>query len=71
MKKVVLALAAITVVACFSMTSCSKKCTCRTPAGIIELNIDQLNEIIQENNGTVTIENCSDMKANVAYYTCE
>ena len=30
MKKVVLALAAVAVVACFSLTSCNKKCTCKT-----------------------------------------
>ena len=36
MKKVVLALAAIAVVACFSLTSCNKKCECKTyAAGIV------------------------------------
>lgn len=36
MKKIVLALAAVAVVACFSLTSCNKKCECKTyVAGVV------------------------------------
>lgn len=48
MKKVVLALAAVAVVACFSLTSCNKKCTCKaTVLGVTtetEQTIDELNK---------------------------
>lgn len=68
MKKVVLALAAVALVSCLSFSSCTKKCMCTNHAGVIELNIDELNEIIKDNGKTETIEKCTDMK--VANYTC-
>lgn len=47
MKKVVFTLAAIAMVACFSFTSCNKKCTCKASAmGVTvesEMDIDDFN----------------------------
>ena len=43
MKKVVLALAAIAVVACFTFTSCNKKCTCKTyAAGVVTVTQEDM-----------------------------
>lgn len=59
MKKVVLALAAVAMVACFSFTSCSKKCTCKTPAGEVEYKLDELNDALKA-AGFKEIDKCSD-----------
>jgi len=62
MKKIVLALAVIATVACFS--SCNKKCNCKVFAGgtytETEFSLDELNE-----KYNLDIKKCSDMN-NVA-----
>lgn len=69
MKKAVLALAAIAIVACFSFTSCKKKCTCKTPIGEAEWTIDEVNEELKKININQTIEKCTEVK--FALITCE
>lgn len=56
MKKVVLALAAIAVVACFTFTSCKKKCKCNIAGVEVEYDIDELNEKYNAN-----IEKCTEL----------
>lgn len=56
MKKVVLALAAIAVVACFTFTSCKKKCKCNIAGIEVEYDIDELNQKYNAN-----IEKCTEL----------
>ena len=57
MKKVLLALAVVATVACFS--SCNKTCTCKTPAGTVEYKLDDLNSTLTK-AGFKEIDKCSD-----------
>ena len=61
MKKVVLAIAVVATVACFSFTSCSKKCTCKTPAGEVEWSLDEVNDNLKNLGSNQTIDKCSDV----------
>ncbi|MBQ1409324.1 MAG: hypothetical protein IIY87_06165 [Bacteroidales bacterium] len=56
MKKVVLALAAVAVVACFSLTSCNKKCTCKTYAAGVVVQTTEDVELDRD-----TYKKCSDL----------
>ena len=58
MKKVVLALATVAVVAFFSLnfTSCKKKCKCNIAGVEFEYDIDELNE-----KYNVDIKNCTEL----------
>lgn len=56
MKKIVLAIAAIAVVACFA--SCNKKCTCRTYANGVVINTQEDVELDKD-----TYKKCSDMNS--------
>ncbi|MBP5326821.1 MAG: hypothetical protein J6Y98_02770 [Bacteroidales bacterium] len=57
MKKIVLALAVIATVACFS--SCSKKCTCKMPTGEVTYDLDEMNEQFKQYG--VQIDKCTDL----------
>lgn len=58
MKKIVLTLAVIATVACFS--SCSKKCNCKFANGSeVEYDLDEMND--QFSSYGVNIDKCSDM----------
>ena len=56
MKKIVLAIAVIAVVACFS--SCNKKCTCKTYANGVVVRTDEDVELDKD-----TYKKCSDMNS--------
>lgn len=57
MKKVVLALAVIATVACFS--SCAKKCTCNVAGVEAEYNLEDLQSTYS--NLGITIDKCTDL----------
>ncbi len=58
MKKILLTLAVVATVACFS--SCSKKCNCKFSDGReLEYDLDEMNE--QFSNYGVTIDKCGDL----------
>ncbi len=58
MKKLILALAVVATVACFS--SCSKKCNCKFANGSeTEYDLDEMNE--QFSQYGVTIDKCTDL----------
>lgn len=59
MKKVVLALTAVAVVACFSFTSCSKKCTCKVAGQETEYKLDDLNAALKA-AGYKEVKKCTD-----------
>ena len=62
MKKALSVFAAGAVIALLCFASCSKKCTCKTPAGIFEGDIEEVDKRVHEyDNGAPTVNNCSDV----------
>ena len=59
MKKVVLAIAVVATVACFSFTSCSKKCTCKVSGVETEYKLDDLNDALKALNYK-EVDKCTD-----------